>query len=102
LVTPKPRAWGVTDIALTYEPAINAPEQIKTHVQASPDSQDLIACTLQTEPARQLVNFRNFPILVTVSESSYHAPYDHCTAKYLKQAGASVDFIRITREGHSW
>jgi len=96
---PKARAWGVADIALTYEPAVTSPEQIKTQVQASPDGEGLIACTLQADPPRQLVNFRQFPILVTVSESSYHAPYDHCTAKYLRQAGAAVDFIRLQERG---
>ena len=96
---PKARAWGVADIALTYDPAVTAPDQIKTQAQASADSQGLIACTLQAEPPRQLVNFRQFPIMITVSESSYHAPYDHCTAKYLKQAGATVDFIRLPDRG---
>ena len=96
---PKARAWGVADIPLTYEPSVTAPDQIKTQVQSAPDGKDLIACTLQAEPARQLVNFRRFPILVTVSESSYHAPYDHCTALYLKQAGATVDFIRLPERG---
>lgn len=96
---PKARAWGVTDIPLTYEPAVTAPEQIATKVQASPDGEGLIACTLQADPPRQLVKFRQLPILVTVSESSYHAPYDHCTASYLKQAGAPVDFIRLPERG---
>jgi len=96
---PKARAWGITDIALTYEPAVTAPDQIKRQVQASPDGKDLIPCTLQAEPPHHLANFRKFPILITVSESSYHAPYDHCTATYLKQAGASVDFIRLPERG---
>ena len=39
------------------------------------------------------------PILVVMAEASYHAPYDHCTAKYLRQAGASVDFIRLQERG---
>jgi len=96
---PKARAWGVADIPLSYEPAVTTPEQIKTKVQASPDAEGLLACTLQADPPRQLVNLRQFPILVTVSESSYHAPYDHCTALYLKQAGAQVDFIRLQDKG---
>ena len=96
---PKARAWGVADIPLTYEPVVTAPEQIKTKVQALPDADGLLACTLQDDPPRQLVNFRQFPILVTVSESSYHAPYDHCTELYLKQAGAQVDFIRLQDKG---
>jgi pimeloyl-ACP methyl ester carboxylesterase len=78
---------------------VTSPEQIQTKVQASPDGEGLIACTLQTDPPRQLVNFRKIPILVTVSESSYHAPYDHCTAAYLKQAGAPIDFIRLQEQG---
>ena len=96
---PKARAWGVTDIPVAYEPAVTDPSQIKTSVQSAPDAKDLIACTLQAEPARKLVNFQNIPVLVTVSESSYHAPYDHCTASYLRQAGVPVDFIRMQGRG---
>lgn len=96
---PKARAWGVTDIPVAYEPAVTDPSQIKTSVQSAPDAQGLIACTLQAEPARKLVNFQNIPVLVTVSESSYHAPYDHCTASYLRQAGVPVDFIRMQDRG---
>jgi pimeloyl-ACP methyl ester carboxylesterase len=96
---PKARAWGVTDIPVAYEPAVTDPSQIKTSVQSAPDAKDLISCTLQAEPARKLVNFQNIPVLVTVSESSYHAPYDHCTASYLRQAGVPVDFIRMQERG---
>jgi pimeloyl-ACP methyl ester carboxylesterase len=96
---PKARAWGVTDIPVTYEPSVTEPDQIRTAVQAAPDGEGLIACTLQAEPARKLVNFQNIPVLVTVSESSYHAPYDHCTASYLRQAGVPVEFIRMQERG---
>lgn len=96
---PKARAWGLTDIPVTYQPSVTSPDQIQTAVQAAPDGEGLIACTLQAEPARKLVNFQKIPILVTVSESSYHAPYDHCTAAYLRQAGVPVDFIRMQERG---
>jgi pimeloyl-ACP methyl ester carboxylesterase len=96
---PKARAWGVTDIAVTYEPPVTDPEQIKTAVQAAPDADGLVPCTLQAEPARKLVNLQKIPVLVTVSESSYHAPYDHCTASYLRQGGVPVDFIRMQDQG---
>jgi hypothetical protein len=33
------------------------------------------------------------------SESSYHAPYDHCTAEWLEQAGVKNSFIRLTDLG---
>lgn len=96
---PKARPWGITDIPATYDPPVTDPAQIKTVVQTAPDDKDLIACTLQAEPARKLVNFQKIPVLVTVSESSYHAPYDHCTAKYMQQAGAPVEFIRLQDRG---
>ncbi|WP_299509867.1 alpha/beta hydrolase [uncultured Limnohabitans sp.] len=95
----KARAWGITDIPVTYDPPVTDPAQIQTAAQPTPDGDGLIACTLQAEPARKLVNFQKIPVLVTVSESSYHAPYDHCTAKYLRQAGAPVEFIRLQERG---
>jgi len=39
------------------------------------------------------------PILVLTSEASYHAPYDHCTVKYLQQAGVKPTFIRLADLG---
>jgi hypothetical protein len=32
---------------------------------------------------------------VLVSEASYHAGYDHCTARYLTQAGVKTDLVRL-------
>ena len=96
---PKARAYGITDIPVAYDPPIISAADIQTAQQSQPDAPDLIACTLQKESARKLVNFQNIPVLVTVSEASYHAPYDHCTAKYLQQAGVPADFIRLPDEG---
>ncbi|MEY4748940.1 MAG: hypothetical protein RIQ60_1154 [Pseudomonadota bacterium] len=96
---PKARAWGITDIPVTYDPPVSDPAQIATQRQDSPDAEGLIACTLQHEPARRLSNFARIPVLVTTTESSYHAPYDHCTAAYLRQAGVPVEFIRLEQRG---
>ncbi len=92
---PPARTWGLTDVPLTYSPAISAPTELRVAKQAAPDAEGLIACTLQAEPARQLAHFKAIPVLVAVSESSYHAPYDHCTAQYLRQAGVPADFMRL-------
>jgi pimeloyl-ACP methyl ester carboxylesterase len=96
---PKARAFGITDIAVAYEPPIASPDEIKTAQQAKPEADGLIVCTLQAEPARKLKNFANIPVLITVAEASYHAPYDHCTARYMQQAGAPVDFVRLEDRG---
>ena len=41
----------------------------------------------------------SIPILIIVSEASYHAPYDHCTVKYLEQAGVRPTSIRLADRG---
>ena len=33
------------------------------------------------------------------SEASYHAPYDHCTVKYLHQAGVRASWIKLADRG---
>ena len=37
--------------------------------------------------------------MVMTSEASYHAAYDHCTAKYLNQAGVRTELIRLQDKG---
>ena len=39
------------------------------------------------------------PILVLTAEASYHAPYDHCTVKYLEQAGVKAKWTRLADAG---
>jgi pimeloyl-ACP methyl ester carboxylesterase len=96
---PKARAFGVTDLPVAYDPPIASADELRTAVQEKPEADGLIACTLQAEPARKLKNFAAIPILITVGEASYHAPYDHCTARYMQQAGAPVDFSRLEEKG---
>ena len=97
--TTKARPWGLTDIPLAYDPPAQKPEDLKPVKQDKPDRADLVACTLQSEPARKLVTLSKIPTLLVVSEASYHAPYDHCTAAYLKQAGVPVTFLRLEDKG---
>jgi hypothetical protein len=54
-----------------------------------------VRCFTQAEPARKLPNLAGIPILILTSEASYHAPYDHCTSKWLEQAGAKNTFVRL-------
>ncbi len=37
--------------------------------------------------------------MIIVSEASYHASYDHCTSKYLTQAGVQHTFVRLESVG---
>ena len=39
------------------------------------------------------------PIAVVTSEASYHAPYDHCTVKFLQQAGVKPTWLKLADLG---
>ncbi|UNI16224.1 hypothetical protein JDV02_002684 [Purpureocillium takamizusanense] len=84
------RKWGLTDIPLTYSPAVDDPAVDLKQQEFPSTGIDRIDCVLQAQsspPPRQLINLASKPILLLTSGASYHAPYDYCTAKYLEQAG---------------
>src|SRR5580658_9499319 len=91
--------YGITAVPLTYAPPIKAASELKMVQQDKADSPDLVRCYAQAEPARQLPNLQKMPILVLTSEASYHAPYDHCTVSYLRQAGVKPTYIRLADLG---
>ena len=90
--------FGLSAVPLTYAPAVADASELAIVQQETADGPDLVRCHLQKEPARQLVNLK-MPILVVMAEASYHAPYDHCTVKYLEQAGAKPAFMRLSELG---
>jgi len=96
--TGKARLWGPTDVPITYDPPIERPEQLEIE-QESAQSVGLFGCWMQKSPARQLPNLKKVPVMVMVAEASYHAVYDHCTARYLQQAGVSTDFVQLQDHG---
>jgi pimeloyl-ACP methyl ester carboxylesterase len=96
---PLARPWGITRGPLTYAPAAASPEDLKMTRQAAADGPELVRCWTQGAPARQLPNLQGIPTLIIVSEASYHAPYDHCTSKYLAQAGVKHEFVRLPDVG---
>jgi pimeloyl-ACP methyl ester carboxylesterase len=93
------RAWGITRLPLLYDPPAAEPKDFAISQQAAADGPNLVRCWLQDAPARRLVNLPGIPILIVVSEASYHAPYDHCTSKYLAQAGVRHSFVRLPDAG---
>jgi pimeloyl-ACP methyl ester carboxylesterase len=97
--TGKARAFGPTDIPITYDPPVASPSEIAIEREAKPDGPDLFACWMQKAPARQLVNLKGIPMVIMAAEASYHQVYDHCTTKYLSQAGVSTEYIRLQDKG---
>jgi pimeloyl-ACP methyl ester carboxylesterase len=96
----KARPWGITALPLSYSPPAANAADLAVVRQVNPDNApDLARCWMQESPARQLPNLQKFPILVVTSEASYHAPYDHCTVKYLEQAGVHPNWIKLADMG---
>jgi hypothetical protein len=92
-------APGVTDIPITYDPPVNDPAELKVEQQTQPDGPDLVLCWQQQAPARRLPKLANIRAAVITTEASYHAAYDHCTARYLTQAGVKVTALRLGEHG---
>ena len=95
----KNRAWGLTDIPITYAPPVKSPAEIAIVQESKPDAPDLARCWKQADPPRRLVNLQGIPVLVVTGEASYHAPYDQCTARFLAQAGVANTHLRLEEQG---
>ena len=93
------RPWGITRNALTFAPAAARADDMRFVRQDKPDSDGLVRCWLQAEPARQLPNLQGIAILIVTAQASYHAPYDHGTSLFLKQAGVEHTFVRLADVG---
>lgn len=92
-------AFGLTDLEIGYEPpAGKHAEHMKTTI-AKPIDSEHDECIMQKHPAKQLTNLGRIPELVVTGEASFHAPYDYCTVKYLKQAGVDVEHADLGAEG---
>lgn len=93
------KPYGLVDVPLTYDPPVTDASPLRFVREDKPEKPDLVRCWAQPEPARKLVNLQNIPILIVTSEASYHAPYDHCTVRYLAQAGVKTTYTRLPEAG---
>jgi pimeloyl-ACP methyl ester carboxylesterase len=90
--------WGLTANKVAYEPPVNDASELKTKKITSGNAGEE-PCLIQEEPARQLVNLKNIPIAIVTSEASYHVAYDWGSVAFLRQAGCTVEHIRLTDHG---
>lgn len=91
-------SWGITAAKITYDPSVDdfADFELEERAAAQPDT---VACLVQKEPARQLPNFADVPIVVVTAEASWMAADNHGTVDFLAQAGASVEHLRLEDKG---
>ncbi len=95
----KTRVWGVTAMPLAYSPAAASASDLAIVQQEKPDAPNLARCWMQKAPARTLPNLQKVSHLIVTAEASYHAAYDHCTVKYLEQAGVQATWIKLDEAG---
>jgi pimeloyl-ACP methyl ester carboxylesterase len=93
------RVWGPTAAPLTYAPPAATPADLAIVREEKADNPNVVRCWLQKSPARQLPNLQKMPILIVTAEASYHATYDHCTVKFLEQAGVHSTWIKLGEAG---
>jgi pimeloyl-ACP methyl ester carboxylesterase len=96
---PRLKTYGLTEEPLAYAPAVTPQSPLQFVQQQKADGPDLATCWRQKEPARKLVAIGERPVLYLAAEASFYAPYSHCTAAYLQQAGVPVTFIRLADIG---
>jgi pimeloyl-ACP methyl ester carboxylesterase len=94
-----PGSWGLTTSPYKYDPPINNPAELKVHLEPSERPGDEVGCYLQDSPVHRLVNFQNLRILSISAEGTYHRVFDSCMPKWLNQAGAKDDFVRLEDVG---
>lgn len=93
------RPWGPTYDRLTYAPALTDPAELRIARQGKAEGPDLQPCWLQAGTPRTLPRLARVRAMIVVGEASYHAPYDHCTARFLTQAGMPVRLVRLEDQG---
>jgi pimeloyl-ACP methyl ester carboxylesterase len=92
-------AFGLTDLPIEYQPSVGEDAgNLETVTEPAIDG-DHYECIMQKSPAKQLTNLAHIPELVVTGEASFHAPYDYCTVKYLKQVGVDVEHANLGKEG---
>jgi pimeloyl-ACP methyl ester carboxylesterase len=93
------RPWGLAAIPIGYAPHVATPAELSFVQQEKADGPGLARCWMQKAPARQLPNLARMPQLIVNGEASFHAPFEHCTVKYLEQAGVHATWIDLGKAG---
>ena len=94
------RPYALTTIPITYSPPIKNVTTDLATVNVRSTNVDQYDCLLQASSTpRKLINLAKIPMILVTAEASYHAPYDFCTVRYLRQAGVNVEHLELGKEG---
>jgi hypothetical protein len=93
------KTWGLSTIPINYDPPVADPTELRFVHEDKPQAAGLARVWRQAEPARKLKNLAGLPVAVVTGEGSYHAPFDHGTVQFLRQAGVAADHVRLWDHG---
>jgi pimeloyl-ACP methyl ester carboxylesterase len=93
LVPKTDRFYGLTTAPLRYDPEVTPSEPLEFEQEAG------TGYWAQRGLPRRLVNLSRFPVVVVTTQASYHVAYDHLTVRYLKEAGVTVNHVRLEDHG---
>ena len=92
-------SWGLTPMPMKYDPPFASPADIKVHLEPSERPGDEVGCYMQDQPVHKLVGYQGMHILSMSAEGTYHRVFDVCIPKWLNQAGAKDEFVRLEDAG---
>ena len=90
--------YGITHAPLSFDPPLVEGEVLASMDLPSPGP-DLVPYKVQAEPARRLPALARMPIVVVTAEASWMAADNHAIVHFLRQAGASVDHLKLADHG---
>ena len=93
------RPTGVTNTPIEVDPPIGEASELVVVREPAADKEDLVRCWMQGSPVRRIVALQHIPVAIVTAEASYRATYDHCTAKFLKQAGVPAVHVKLAELG---
>src|SRR5437016_12012708 len=79
----------------SFAPRSNSRSELSVHLEPSERPGDEAAGYLEHPPVHKLAGFENMRILSISAEGTYHRVFDVCIPKWLNQAGAKDDFVRL-------
>lgn len=89
--------YGISDLPLHFTPRVQETGDFRLELLPAPG--EGLADGWIMKEIHSLPHFAGKPILLLVSEASYHARFDHLTSAFLTQAGVPHDFVRLEQVG---
>ena len=95
----KAKNYGPADLPLHFEPEVTSPDDFKLEWLPAPEADQKGGWILRDDDGHSLPRLAGIPILIATAEASYHAQYDHLTARVLAQLGAANDHVYLGNVG---